>query len=192
MKKKISTDIKESEEVLKKKLLNSRGKLKRDRIKTLLYIKKNKYYFQCDIARELGRTEKTIRGWILEYSKNGYTSLLKVKIGGNNTRTISKKTIKLISKAIKFCSEKKWDPYSIEISSFFKLKSLIEESHGEKIDYHAFYSYFRRNYKEEFKLLREMFSEKRAIKAMSRRSKKQIKRYLAEFGLDDTILFDEP
>nr|WP_315198262.1 hypothetical protein [uncultured Flavobacterium sp.] len=164
------------------KSLKTKEELKRDRTRMLLFIKQEQFYFQSDIAVKIGRTEKTIRSWIQKYSKNGYRGLLQEKRGGNNTRVISDKAKKFISKAVKLFSERNWDAHDLEISFFIELKSLIEESHGEKIDYHAFYSYFRRNYKEEFKLLREMFSEKRKIKAIAQRSKKQEEREWAEYG----------
>lgn len=101
MPKKITIAIEESVDILKKKLSVSRGKPRRDRIKTLLFIKEEEFHYQSEIGKKLGRTEKTIRNWLKEYQENGYLGLLKVKIGGNNTRTISDKAVKLISKKLK-------------------------------------------------------------------------------------------
>lgn len=173
MPRKITLEIKESVEFLREELSQSKEKLKEDRIKTLLYIKEKKFHFQSDIGDDLERTEKTIRGWIQEYSKNGYRGLLKIKRGGNNTRTISDKARKLISKFVKFFSKKDWSPYDFEISSFIELKLFFEEKLSEIIDYDALYSHFRRNYEAEFKLLRDLFSEKRKIKKISPRLNKQ-------------------
>src|SRR5215216_5762264 len=91
MPKKISIEIVESIDFLQKEYVKAKGPLKKDRIKTLLYVKESKYHFQSDIGKKLGRAEKTIRGWLQEYSQNGYSGLLEVKSGGNNTRTISEK-----------------------------------------------------------------------------------------------------
>jgi transposase len=66
----------------------------------LIYIKEEKYYFQSDIAKKLGRTEKTVRQWIQEYVQSGLSYLLKVSSGGNNTRKIMKKALELISNKI--------------------------------------------------------------------------------------------
>lgn len=168
MPKKIAIDIKEDAEFLEKRLSESKGKLRSDKIKTLLYIKEEKFHFQSDIGKDLVRTEKTIRAWIKEYSINGYKSLLKDKRGGNNTRTISSKAVKHASKISKEISilakmslEKNWVSFEYGLSSFIEFKLLFEKELGEKIEYHALYSHFRRNHKVEFKFLKDYFSKKR-------------------------------
>jgi transposase len=169
MPKKITIVINESEEFLQRKLSGARDKLKRDRIKTLLYIKdKKKYHFQSEIGKKLGRTEKTIRGWIKTYQVNGYSGLLAPKIGGNNTRTISDKALKLISKKIRKSHN------DLEFSSFIELKILLEQELDEIIDYNALYSHLRRKHKEKFILLKKMFSDKRNKKGISPRLQKKL------------------
>jgi transposase len=74
--------------------LKAKGELKNNRLKVLIYIKEGKYHFQSDIAKKLGRTEKTVRQWIQEYTQSGLSSHLKVSIGGS----ISKKALGLIRK----------------------------------------------------------------------------------------------
>jgi len=98
---KITIEIKECVEFLQKEHSNAKGILKKDRIKTLLYIKQEKYHFQSDIGKKLGRTKKTVRDWIKEYVKYGLSTLLEVKIGGDNTRTISDKAKSFIVKRFK-------------------------------------------------------------------------------------------
>ena len=66
MPKKISIIIEESLEFLEKSYSKVQGALKKDRIKTLIFVKSGQYYFQSDIAKKLGRTEKTIRDWLQE------------------------------------------------------------------------------------------------------------------------------
>jgi transposase len=171
MPKKRITEIKESAEMLRKRLSESKGKLTSDKIKTLLYIKEKKNYLQSDIGKDLGRTEKTIRGWIRKYSINGYRGLLEEKRGGNNTRTISNKAVK---QAYKFSNEisilrdmsleKDRISFDLDLSSFIELKLLFEKKLGEKIEYHALYSHFRRNHKVEFNFLKDLFLEKRKAK----------------------------
>ncbi|HEU4790075.1 MAG TPA: hypothetical protein VFS71_10340 [Flavobacterium sp.] len=200
MARKKTIEIKEEADFLLEELSKSKVKLKCDRIKTLIYIKEKPFYFQRDIVKDLERSEKTIRGWIQEYSKNGYEGLLKVKSIGNNTRKISDKAVKHISKflkkekisiLIKFESEVKGYSsnedesyegvisYNFELSSFAKLKSQCEEKLGEKISYDAFYSHLKRNHTKEFNFLRDHFTKKRK-KKISQRSKKQIKEELPE------------
>lgn len=51
----------------------------------MIYVKTGHYCFQSDIAKKLARTEKTIRHWLNDYSKNAFLALLEVKSGGNNS-----------------------------------------------------------------------------------------------------------
>jgi hypothetical protein len=64
MPKKISLEINESLDYLEKEYSKANGILKKDRIKTLIYVKQNKFEYQSDIGKKLGRAEKTIRGWL--------------------------------------------------------------------------------------------------------------------------------
>jgi transposase len=170
MPKKITVKITEESDFLQEKLSQSKGNLERDRIKTLIYIKEGKFHFQNDICKELGRSEKTIRTWIQEYSKNGFKSLLKERRGGNNSRTISERAIKLIS-------QKNRRPYNnLGFSSFMELKLLLEKELDEIIDYNALYSYYRRNHKKKFERLKIIF-KKREI---SSRLDKQIRKLFPE------------
>lgn len=170
MPKKTIIDIKESDKFLRRKLSESKDKLSSDRIKTLLYIKENKFCFQSDIGMDLGRTEKTIRTWIQQYSTSGYRGLLKEKRGGNNTRKISDKALKFLSKIsneisiLRDMSFQKEISFDYELSSFKDLKLIIEKNIDEKIQYHALYSHFRRNHKVEFNFLKNYFLEKRKLK----------------------------
>lgn len=178
MPKKIAIDIKESVEFLKKKISNSKEKLKRDRIKTLLYIKEETFDFQSEIGKDLGRSEKTIRSWIQEYSENGYSGLRDIKKrGGNNTRTISYKAVRLVSKKVRR------DPNDLGFSSFYELKFLLEKELEETIDYDALYSHCRRNHKKEFDSLRKLMKAKRGIKVISPRQNKQISKDFNELGI---------
>lgn len=152
MPKKIAIEIIESIEYLQREHSKTKSLLKKDRIKTLLYIKEGKYHFQSDIGKKLGRTEKTIRQWLQEYHKNGYSSLLEVKSGGNNTRTISEK-------ARVFIAKKVTDPMTT-ITSYVELQLLIEQELGEKVFYGALYSHCRRNYKSKLKVARKSHHKK--------------------------------
>ena len=100
MPKKIILKIVESVEFLQREHSKSKGLLKKDRIRTLLYIKEGKFHFLSDIGKKLGRSEKTIRGWLQKYLKDGYSSLVEVKSGGNNTKTISEKAQFLLLKKL--------------------------------------------------------------------------------------------
>nr|WP_315200602.1 helix-turn-helix domain-containing protein [uncultured Flavobacterium sp.] len=123
MPKKINLEIAESVEFLQREHSKAKWLLKKDRIKTLLYIKEGKYHFQSDISKKLGRSEKTIRGWLQQYLKEGYSSLMEVKSGGNNTITISEKARIFIAEKVK--------DKNTTIMSYIELQLLLEEELGE-------------------------------------------------------------
>jgi transposase len=152
MPKKIAVVVVEDIDFLEKSFSKFQESLKKDRIKTLIYVKKNQYFFQSDIAKKLGRTEKTIRNWLDDYSKNGFSSLLQVKSGGNNTRTISDEMILSI--------EKKITDVKTTITSYVELKLLLEEELKQEIDYGALYSHCRRKYKSKLKVARKSHYKK--------------------------------
>lgn len=152
MPKKIAVTIVEEIDFLEKLFSKEQGHLKRDRLKTLIYVKTNKYFFQSDIAKKLGRTEKTIRCWLNDYAENGLTKLLEVKSGGNNTRTISDEMILSI--------EQKVTDSKTTITSYVELKSLLEEEFKKEINYSALYSHCKRNLKSKLKVARKSHYKK--------------------------------
>jgi transposase len=152
MPKKIKIEIAETLEFLRNEHLKAKGELKKDRLKVLIYIKEGKYHFQSDIAKKLGRTEKTVRQWMQEYSQYGLSSLLKVSSGGNNTRKISEKALELIRTKI--------TNIETTITSYVELQLIIEEELGETIPYGALYSHCRRKYKSRLKVARKSHHKK--------------------------------
>jgi hypothetical protein len=94
-------------------------------------VKQNKFEYQSDIGKKPGRAEKTVRGWLQNYQNLGFESLLEVKSGGNNTKTISHKAIDFIE--INLHSKK------TTITSYVELKLLLEQTLNEKIAYGVLY-----------------------------------------------------
>ena len=117
-----------------------------------MFVLDNKYHFQSDIAKKLGRTEKTIRDWLKVYSSEGFSSLITVKSGGNNTRTLSDKVITLI--------EEKVTDSNTTITSYVELKHLLEAQTNDKIAYGALYSHCRRKFKTKLKVARKSHYKK--------------------------------
>ena len=152
MPKKIALSVLEDIDFLEKSFSKAQGSLKKDRIKTLIYVKTGQYFFQSDIAKKLGRTEKTIRHWLNDYIKNGFSGFLEVKSGGNNTRTISDEMILSIDKKI--------TDVKTTITSYVELKLILEQELSQEIQYGALYSYCRRKYKSKLKVARKSHYKK--------------------------------
>ncbi|MEW7276995.1 helix-turn-helix domain-containing protein [Aquimarina sp. 2201CG1-2-11] len=130
----------------------SPSSLTKDRIKALIYIKEGKYAFQSDIAQKLGRTEKTVRGWLQKYSQVGFSGLTTIKSGGNNTKVLS-------DNAKIFIAEKLTDP-TTTMTSYIELKLLIAEELEENVPYFALYAHCRRKHKSKLKVARKSHYKK--------------------------------
>lgn len=152
MPKKIEISIKESLDFLNLEYSKANSRLSQDRIKALLFVKTKKYVYQSDIGKKLGRNEKTIRGWLQLYVADGFSTLIKVNSGGNNTRVISDDSIKEI--------ENKLTDSETTITSYVELQALLEEQTGEKIIYGTLYSHCRRKYKSKLKVARKSHYKK--------------------------------
>lgn len=152
MPKKISTPITEELDYLCKLFSKTREPLKKDRIKTLIFIKSGKYSYLKEISRKIGRQEKTVGIWVQQYTKGGLKSLLEVKSGGNNTRTISNQMISAIAE--------KLNDSTTTITSYVELKHTLEDELGEPIDYGALYTHCRRKHKSKLKVARKSHYKK--------------------------------
>lgn len=152
MPKKITLLIAEDLEFLLREHSKSPSSLSKDRIKALIYIKKGKYAFQSDIAQKLGRTEKTVRGWLQRYSQVGFSGLTRIKSGGNNTKVLS-------DKAKVFIAEKLTDS-TTTITSYIELQLLIAKELEETVPYFALYAHCRRKHKSKLKVARKSHYKK--------------------------------
>jgi len=152
MPKKIDIEIKESVEFLNKLHSKVLGSLKKDRVKTLVYVLTNKYTYQSEISTKLGRSEKTIREWLKSYSRKGLEEFLYIKSGGNNTRKISEDVASYISEKV--------HSVSTTITSYVELQHLISEELNEQINYGALYSHCRNKHKTRLKVSRKSHYKK--------------------------------
>jgi len=152
MPKKITLLIAEDLEFLLREHSKSPSSLSKDRIKALIYIKKGKYAFQSDIAKKLGRTEKTVRGWLQKYAQVGFSGLTTIKSGGNNTKVLS-------NKAKVFIAEKLTDS-TTTITSYIELQLLIAKELEETVPYFALYAHCRRKHKSKLKVARKSHYKK--------------------------------
>lgn len=152
MPKQIQVTIKESLSELQTLLRKSKSDRQRGRIKALILLKQNKVQYKSQLAAKLGFTEKTIREWLKSYLDYGIKSFITIKVGGNNTRHIS-------DKSIAFISDKLLDP-STTITSYIELQALIEQELGEQVNYGALYTHCRRKHKSKLKVSRKSHYKK--------------------------------
>ncbi|MCX2764095.1 helix-turn-helix domain-containing protein [Aquimarina muelleri] len=97
------------------------------------------------MAQKLGRTEKTVRGWLQKYSQVGFSGLTTIKSGGNNTKV--------------FIAENLTDS-TTSITSYIELKLLIAQELEEIVPYFALYAHCRCKHKSKLKVARKSHYKK--------------------------------
>lgn len=152
MPKKIDITINESVDYLNRSYSKATSRLVQDRLKTLILVATKKYHFQSDLAKKLGRSEKTVRGWLKLYATFGFAALIEVKSGGNNTRTLSDQVIDLIEQTV--------TDANTTVTSYVELQLLLEEQTNQKVAYGALYSHCRRKFKTKLKVARKSHYKK--------------------------------
>ncbi len=152
MPKKLQVEVKESVSELETLLRKAKSDRQRGRLKALLLIKLGKVEYQSQIASKLGFTEKTVREWLKTYNSHGLSTFITIKVGGNNTRKIS-------DRSIAFIAEKLNDPMTT-ITSYVELREIIKEELSESIHYGALYSHCRRKHKSKLKVSRKSHYKK--------------------------------
>lgn len=152
MPKKIDIKVSESESKLQNLYSKSTSDIMRDKIKTLLLIKTERFSYQTELSIELKRTPKTIRTWLNKYEKGGIAELLDTNRGGNNAKIITNEINEYISKKVS-------DPHT-HITSYVELLLLIENEFNIKIPYTTLYMHCRRRHKTKLKVSRKSHYKK--------------------------------
>ena len=152
MPKKISIIIKESEKELRLLLNKSNTDRVRGRLKALLLLKRGKVSYQSELASKIGFTEKTVREWLKLYEKEGLSSLLEIRVGGNHQPHLSPEAIAFLEKQLR-------NPQTT-ITSYVELHQLICKEFGSEIQYKTFYNFCVRVFKSKLKVSRKSHYKK--------------------------------
>ena len=150
--KKISINITESEKELQLLLNKTNTDRVRGRLKALLLLKKGKACYQNELARKVGFTEKTVREWLKLYQREGLSSLLEIRVGGNRRSLLSSEAILYLENLLK-------DPQTT-ITSYVELHQLICKEFNTAITYQGFYSFCTRVFKSKLKVSRKSHYKK--------------------------------
>ena len=152
MPKKISVIIRESEKKLQLLLNKSNTDRVRGRLKALLLLKRGKVSYQSQISSKIGFTEKTVREWLKLYEKEGLSSLLEIRVGGNHQSHLSPEAISFLEKQLK-------NPETT-ITSYVELHQLICKKFDIEIQYKTFYNFCVRVFKSKLKVSRKSHHKK--------------------------------
>jgi len=152
MPKKISTLVLESEKELQLLLNKTTTDRIRGRLKTLLLLKKGTLCYQSELAKKLGFNEKTIREWLKLYEKEGLSSFLKIRVGGNRKSVLTQEIIV-------FIKEHLGNPETT-ITSYVELQQLIYDTFDQDVNYKTLYNYCTRVFKSKLKVSRKSHYQK--------------------------------
>lgn len=152
MAKVIDTEVIESIKEIESQIRKSKSRLVQTRMKALLLIKRDKCKYSKDLAFKLGVSRKTIYNWLQIYKEEGFSKLVEVKSGGNNTKVLSQETISEIDRLLN-------DPYST-IVSYVELVAILQETTQADLNYKTVYSHCIAKHKSKLKVARKSHHKK--------------------------------
>lgn len=136
-------NVKESIEELES-CLKSHKKFKiRQRIRSLIYTKKEKFNTQKELSDFLDIDYATLKRWLKKYKDHGLESLLKLESGGNYKG--------VISKALHQALEEKLHDSKAPLLGYWHAVQWVKEHHGQEIHYQTLRAYLIRHFQSKKK-----------------------------------------
>ncbi len=152
MSRKCTIAINESEEQLKA-LYNKEDNYRiRQRLKCLIYTKKNKFKGQLELSNHLGVDYATVKRWLKQYREEGVDSLASLKTGGNRKSIIDNTIHKSLSDKLNNSSE--------PLLGYWDAVSWVKEKHGIDVKYNTLRTYLIRHFKTKLKSPRKSHYKK--------------------------------
>ena len=152
MGKTVKIAIEESEKDLERLLSSETHHKTKLRIRSLLYLKKNKFRTQQELANHLGITRRCLSVWLKEYRSTGLKGLLP-KITRN-------KPSKLITPQIHEGLKKKLNDASDPLQGYWDAKEWVSEQYGVDLKYHWLRKYLITHFKTKLKQARKSHIKK--------------------------------
>lgn len=162
MPKKIDIHITETLPELESLKRKAKSRLREDRLRALILIKQGKFCYQSDLARKLGYTSKTVRGWLKAYSQKGLHACLEVNSGGNAPSVVSPEAHDLLGSILS-------DPHGT-VTSYVELAHRLEQQLQVRVNYMTLYCYCKRRFGSKLKVARKSHYKKdgQAIEAFKK------------------------
>ncbi|MFS4417915.1 helix-turn-helix domain-containing protein [Maribacter sp. 2307ULW6-5] len=135
--------ITESLEALQKELKAAKNFKVRQRIQSLLLLKKGKFKRQADLAEFLGVGHSTLKTWIKRYREDGLEALTTLRSGGHYKGVVSAQLHKAL--------EEKVNDSHNPLLGYWHAVEWVEEHHGQKINYQTLRAYLIRHFKTKKK-----------------------------------------
>ncbi|SHJ77165.1 Transposase [Arenibacter nanhaiticus] len=136
-------EIEESLETLEKAFKTNTSFKVRQRIQSLILLKKDKFKRQADLAEFIGVGHSTLKTWIKQYKEFGFDSLTTLQSGGNYKGAISEH----LHKALEAKVNDSKDP----LLGYWHAVDWVKEHHGQDIKYQTLRAYLIRHFKTKKK-----------------------------------------
>ncbi|SHJ89089.1 Helix-turn-helix domain-containing protein [Arenibacter nanhaiticus] len=145
-------EIEESLETMEKALITNNSFKVRQRIQSLILLKKDKFKRQADLAEFIGVGHSTLKTWIKQYKEYGFDSLTTIQSGGNYKGIIDEH----LHKALKAKLNDSKDPFL----GYWHAVDWVKEHHGQDINYQTLRAYMIRHFQTRKKHLRKSHHKK--------------------------------
>jgi transposase len=152
MGKKAIIPIKESVEELESLYRKTRGYKSRQRIRSLLLTKQNKFATRLDLSIYLGIGLRTLFDWTNKYLSEGLTAMLSSRSGGARNSVITKE--------LKISLEAKLNNSSNPLQGYNDAVSWVKENHNIDINYYTLRSFMIVNFGTKLKTPRKSHYKK--------------------------------
>ena len=126
-------EISESISTLESAFKSSSNFKVRQRIQSLILLKKEKFKRQAYLADYLGIDRSTLKRWIKQYKETGYAGLVTLKSGGN------KKSV--IDQALHNALREKVNDSKEPLLGYWHAVSWVKENYNQDIHYQTLRSY---------------------------------------------------
>jgi transposase len=136
-------DIKESISTLEKALKASTNFKVRQRIQTLIFLKRDRFKRQVELAEYIGVGHSTLKSWIKQYKEFGFDSLITLKSGGNYKGVINES----LHKALEAKAHDSENP----LLGYWHAVQWVKANFGQTIKYQTLRAYLIRHFKTKKK-----------------------------------------
>ena len=152
MGKRANLEILETENELKKLISKQIKQKNKDRIRSLLYIKTEKYGTREELCSILGYHIRSMERWLAKYKEGGMQMMLIPDVLERKSKIVIPEIHDGLSKRLN-------DP-QIGFSSYVEAQQWVEEEFGVKITYHWLREYMVKKFKTKIKQPRKSHIKK--------------------------------
>ena len=136
-------EIKESLDTLEKAFRSASSFKVRQRIQSLILLKKEKFKRQVDLAEFIDVGHSTLKSWIKQYKEFGFESLTTLQSGGNYKGVISESLHKAL--------ESKVNDSKNPLLGYWHAVDWVKQHHDQDIQYQTLRAYLIRHFQTKKK-----------------------------------------